>query len=97
MKFEVMGNRVMVEPQDKEAMSPGGVVLPDAMKEKTIRGKVVGVGLGRYTETGEMVKPVAKEGDLVYFAKGAHTTELLVNGTTYLVVRDEDLLGRLLS
>lgn len=94
MKFEVFGNRVLVDPWDNEVISPGGVFLPDSLKAKTIKGMVVGVGKGRVTETGALIEPVTKVGEVVLLSKAAYSAEVVLGDKTYLIVRDEDILGR---
>lgn len=92
MKYQVQGNRILVEPQDKDQITPGGVHLPESMKEPTIKALVVAVGQGRYTETGALIRPQSAVGDVVFFARSVQKTEVILDGNTYLILRDEDIL-----
>ncbi len=52
----------------------GGIVLPDAAREKPQRGKVVAVGPGRLLESGERAAVAVAEGDGVLFLRVAERT-----------------------
>ena len=65
----------------------GGIIIPDAAKEKPQRGKVVAVGNG--TKDEEMV---LKVGDVVLYGKYAGT-ELESGGEKYLMMRQSDVLA----
>ena len=47
VRLRPLDDRVVVEPQEAEERTAGGIVLPDTAKEKPQRGKVVSVGPGR--------------------------------------------------
>ena len=53
MQLNPLDDRVVVQPLDAEEMTAGGIVLPDAAKEKPQRGTVVAVGPGRLLDSGE--------------------------------------------
>jgi chaperonin GroES len=47
-----ISDRVVVRREDSEEKTSGGIVLPDAAKEKPRRGKVLAVGAGRMNKSG---------------------------------------------
>ena len=47
MKINPLDDRVVVRPNEAEETTAGGIVLPDAAKEKQQRGTVLAVGPGR--------------------------------------------------
>jgi len=51
MKLKPLDDRVVVQPLTAEEKTAGGIVLPDAAKEKPQRGKVVAVGPGRLLDS----------------------------------------------
>ena len=64
-----LDDRVVVERLEAEEKTSGGIVLPDAAKEKPQRGKVLAVGPGRRLETGKRKACDVKAGDVVLLAK----------------------------
>ena len=65
----------------------GGIIIPDTAKEKPQHGTVVATGDGTKDE-----KMVLKEGDEVLYGKYAGT-ELELDGTKYLIMRQSDVLA----
>jgi len=93
MKLKPLGNRVVVEPQEQEEMTAGGIVLPETAKEKPQKGTVLAVGPGeRSDKTGDHIPMDVKEGDTVLFAKYSGT-EIKVDGKKLLILRDSDILA----
>jgi chaperonin GroES len=87
-----LGDRVWVEPIEREEMTASGIVLPETAKEKPMEGKILAVGAGARNEKGERIPMDVKVGDRVLFAKYAGT-EFKQNGTKYLIMRESDLLA----
>ena len=86
MNIKPLADRVLVLPAQAEE-KVGGIIIPDTAKEKPQRGKVVAAGNG--TKDEEMV---LKEGDEVLYGKYSGT-ELEVEGTKYLIMRQSDVLA----
>jgi chaperonin GroES len=86
-----LGDRVVIEPIEKEETTASGIVLPDSAKEKPQEGKVVAVGSGRF-ENGERVALEVKEGDRIIFSKYAGT-EVQVKEKELLIMRESDILA----
>ena len=94
MNLKPLGDRLIVEPLEEEQTTVGGIVLPDTALEKPQRGKVVATGPGaRASETGEVIPMDVKEGDVVVFSKYGGT-EIKVEGTDYLILRESDVLAK---
>jgi len=96
MNLNPLDDRVVVEPMDAEEMTAGGIVLPDSAKEKPQRGKVVAVGPGRLLDSGERSAVSVKVGDHVLFGKYGGT-ELEVNGRDIKILRESDILAKVVS
>lgn len=92
LNLRPLGDRVWVEPIEREEMTASGIVLPETAKEKPMEGKVLAVGPGARKEDGERIPLDVKVGDRVLFAKYAGT-EIKNNGTKYLIMRENDLLA----
>ncbi|MDQ0340432.1 chaperonin GroES [Caldalkalibacillus uzonensis] len=86
-----LGDRVVIEPIEKEETTASGIVLPDTAKEKPQEGKVVAVGSGRI-ENGERIPLEVKEGDRVIFSKYAGT-EVKFDNKELLIMRESDILA----
>ena len=87
-----LGDRVVVKPKPKDAMTSSGIVLPDTASEKPQEGSVLSVGHGRVLDNGNRSDMEVKAGDTVLFAKYAGT-EVKLEGEDYLVIREGDLLA----
>ena len=44
LKGKILAGKVLIEPQEAEKKTAGGLIIPDSAKEKPLSGKVVLVG-----------------------------------------------------
>lgn len=86
-----LGDRVVLRALEREEKTASGIVLPDTAKEKPQEAEVVAVGPGRY-EDGKLVAVDVAVGQRVIFSKYAGT-EVKVDNTEYLIVRESDILA----
>ena len=86
MNIKPLADRVLVLPAQAEE-KVGGIIIPDTAKEKPQHGTVVATGDGTKDE-----KMVLKEGDEVLYGKYAGT-ELELDATKYLIMRQSDVLA----
>ena len=91
ISMKPLADRVVVQPMESETMK-GGIIIPDTAKEKPQQGKIVAVGPGKVSETGERVAPEVKKNDVVLYGKYAGT-EVTVEGADYLILRESDVLA----
>jgi len=91
-KIKPLGDRIVVKRTEAEERTAGGIVLPDAAKEKPKQGEVIAVGEGRLDDKGERVPMKLKKGDRIVFSAYAGT-EVTLGDEEYLVMREEDVLG----
>lgn len=87
MNIKPLADRVLIEPTAAEETTLGGIIIPDSAKEKPLRGTVLAVGQG--TKDDPMI---LKEGDKVLYGKYAGT-EIELEGTKYLMMRQSDVLA----
>lgn len=92
MKIRPLHDRVVVKRMEEEKTSPGGIVIPDSATEKPIKGKIIAVGNGKVTESGDVRKLDVKKGDEVLFGKYSGT-EVKVDGDELLVMREDDIMA----
>ena len=91
MTVRPLGDRVLVEPIEEKEQVVGGIIIPDAAKEKPMQGTVLAVGKKRDKDGKEIAFDV-KAGDTVLLPKYGGT-EVKLNGKKLQLVREEDLLG----
>jgi chaperonin GroES len=92
MNIRPLHDRLVVKRWEEEKTSPGGIVIPDTATEKPIKGEVVAVGSGKVLDNGQVRALGVKAGDRVLFGKYAGT-EVKVDGTDYLVLREDDVMA----
>lgn len=89
-KFRPLFDRILIERiETVEEKTAGGIIIPDAAKEKAQTGRVIAVGNGRVTTEGHVIPCQVKVGDMVFFSKYAGTEA----GDTMMVIREEEVLG----
>jgi chaperonin GroES len=92
MKFRPLHDRVVVKPLEQEEKTKGGIIIPDTAKEKPMQGEIVAVGPGARDESGKVNPLDVKVGDKVLYGKWSGT-EVKIDGTDYLIVKETDLMG----
>lgn len=85
-------DRVLVKRIESESKTKGGLFIPDSAKEKPLEGEIVAVGSGRILDNGTLRPVSVKPGDRVLFAKYAET-EIKLNNESFLLLKEDDLLG----
>ncbi len=92
MKLKPLEDRVVVKPKEAEAVTAGGIVLPESAKEKPLMGDVVAVGKGKLLDSGNRGKMSVKKGDVVLYGKYGGS-EVEIDGVEYKILRESELLG----
>jgi chaperonin GroES len=92
MNLKPLHDRVIIKRMEEEKLSAGGIVIPDSATEKPIKGEIVAVGEGKALDNGSVRALKVKAGDKVLFGKYSGT-EVKVDGTEYLVVREDDIFA----
>ncbi|MBM3213323.1 co-chaperone GroES [Candidatus Poribacteria bacterium] len=96
MAITPLYDRILVQRIEEEEQKVGGIIIPDTAKEKPQQGKVVAVGAGRVLDNGERQKPDVAAGDKVLFGKYAGT-EVKLEDEEYLILREEDILAKIVD
>lgn len=87
-----LGDRVVVEREDAEDVSKGGIVIPDAAQHKPQRGVVIAIGEGKLLDDGSRATPLVKVGQRVLFTNyGPESVKL--GDDELLLMREEDILA----
>jgi chaperonin GroES len=91
-KIKPLADRIVVEPLEETEEMRGGLYIPDTAKEKPQQGTVIAVGPGRRSEKGDLIEVEISVGDRVLYGKYSGT-EVSVDGTDYLIVKESDVLA----
>ena len=92
MKVVPIGENVVIKRIEADAVTAGGIVLPDSAKEKPRQGRVLSVGDGRMLPDGKRIAHQVSEGDRVLFG-GYAGTEVVVNGEELLIMSESEILA----
>ena len=92
MKFRPLHDRIVVKRVEEDTTTPGGIIIPDTVKEKPMQGEIVAVGPGARDESGKIHAPDLKAGDIVLFGKWSGA-EVKIDGEDLLIMKESDILG----
>ena len=92
LKIRPLGDKVLVKRLEAEETTAGGIVLPDAAKEKPKRGIVQSTGEGKLLDSGERSKLQVAKGNEVLFSSYAGQ-EIKVNGEELLIIDESEILA----
>ncbi len=105
MKVKPLQDWLVVQADEAEEKSAGGIIIPDAAKERPESGKVVAAGEGRMVEEKDakgkikekkFVKTTLKPGDHILYEKYS-ARKVEVDQEEVVLVREQDVLGYLLD
>jgi chaperonin GroES len=91
-KLRPLYDRVLVKRVESEDKTKGGIIIPDNAKEKPLEGEVMAIGNGKMLDDGSVRALTVKTGDRVLFSKYSET-EVKVGSETWLLLKEDDLLG----
>lgn len=80
-------NNVLIQVLTEEETTKSGIIIPESVKEKPQKAKVIKVGSGTLTEP-----MMTKRGDTIVFNKYAGI-EIEIDGDKYLMIKTSDILA----
>ncbi|MEZ4400970.1 MAG: co-chaperone GroES [Kofleriaceae bacterium] len=92
MNVRPLQDRLLVRRVEEQEKTKGGIIIPDAAKERPLEGKVIAVGAGKRTDDGTLVPLDVKAGDTVLFGKYAGT-EIKLDGVEHIILSEDEVLG----
>jgi chaperonin GroES len=92
MKFRPLHDRVVLKRVEEDTKTKGGIIIPETAQEKPMQGEIIAVGPGARDESGKVVALDVKKGDRVLFGKWSGT-EVKIDGTEYLIMKESDIMG----
>ncbi len=92
IKLQPLGDRVVIERDESEETTAGGIVLPGSAQDKPARGRVVSVGDGKLTDDGTRTPLQVKAGDRVLFTSyGGESIQ--IGDDELLLMKEDDILA----
>ena len=92
-KIIPLGERVLIKAKSKEEKTHSGIIIPDTVdKEKPEMGKVIAVGLGKISDSGDLIPMKVKPGDTVLFSKYG-PDEVTIDDEDYLIINESSILA----
>lgn len=88
-QLKPLGNRLLVQ-RSKVKTTKGGILLPDTAQEKPKEGKVLAVGPGKMTDSGDIEAMSVHVGDVVLFGAYAGTEVKGISDDEELLILSED-------
>jgi chaperonin GroES len=90
--LQPLGDKVVVERDESESKTAGGIVLPDTAKDKPSRGTIVAVGTGKLLDDGTRGPMQVKKGDRILFTSYAPET-ISIDDEEFLLMSEGDILA----
>src|ERR1700680_3755809 len=91
-RFRPLQDRILVRRIEAEERTPGGIIIPDTVKEKPVEAEVVAAGPRTRSEDGKLHPADVKGGARVVFGKWSGT-EAIIDGEDRLILKESDILG----
>lgn len=92
IKIQPLGDRVLVKQVEEKEQIKGGIIIPDAAKEKSQEAEVVALGTGKTDDNGKKYTFEVKVGDKVLIAKYGGT-EVKAGDEKFTLLREDDILA----
>ena len=91
VKMQLLGDRVLVKPEEALKKTASGILIPDAaQKEKATRGVILAVGPGRVNDDGKLLPMSLRPGQKVYFNPGWES-EIEIEGEKLHLIHESDV------
>lgn len=92
VNIKPIGDRVLVKHIEEKEQTRGGIIIPDSAKEKPQEAEVIALGTGKKDDKGKVHAFEVKVGDRILISKYGGT-EVKLDETKYMLVREDDILG----
>ena len=90
--LQPLGDKVVVEREESQEKTAGGIYIPDAAKDKPTRGTIISVGTGKVLDDGTRGEMQVKKGDRVLFT--SYAPEVIeIGDNEYLLMSESDILA----
>jgi len=94
IEWQPLRGNIIIELPIEDAMTKGGIHIPEAARQSKRQGKVVVVGLPRVLDDGKTLDVQCSVGDVVTYREGT-ITPLKERGCEYGVIDERYVLARI--
>lgn len=93
INFVPFGDQILIKPDEPEEVTASGIILTKDAAERPKRGVVVALGdVSKFLRSdGKPYEFTVKVGSVVFWRYSG--SEIEIDGETYLVMRESDILG----
>jgi chaperonin GroES len=93
--FKPLGDRILIKPDSLgEKKTESGLILTNsAQRGARVYGKVVSVGTGVFSQTGEKIPMTVQVDDIVMYEHDMAGSPIDLDGEKYLLFHEHQLLG----
>ncbi len=92
MSVRPLHDRVLVKRLEEEEQVRGGIIIPDAAKEKPQEAEVVAVGPGKRQDDGERAALDVSVGDRVLIGKYSGS-DIKIDDEDMVILREDEILA----
>ena len=96
MNIRPLYDRIVVKRIEEQETVKGGIIIPDSAKEKPQEAEVIAVSNGKRGDDGKLIPLEVKVGDRILFGKYSGN-DIKIDGEEYLILREDEILGVLVS
>jgi chaperonin GroES len=89
MNYKPLNDYVLVKVIKEDEKTKGGLYRPESVKEQ-MRGEVISVGPGIYTQNGTLIQMTLKVGDVIIVPNTG--IQLKIDGEKYNLYREGEIL-----
>ena len=88
--FKPLRDYILVKPYDMERTTNGGIVIPETVSEKPMKGEVMAVGPGKYLKNGTVRPLDVFVGDRIVFSPSGHKK---IDGSKMFMIQEASVIG----
>lgn len=92
MKIQPLFDNVLVKPLEPDTKTASGILLPDTVKEKPQKGKIMATGPGTVDEHGKKIEMQVKVGQEVLYKKWGGN-EVKMGTEEWIILEQKDILA----
>jgi chaperonin GroES len=92
VSLQPLGDKVVVEREETQSKTAGGIFIPDSAKDKPSRGTIIAIGTGKLLDDGSRGDMQVKKGDRVLFTSYAPET-ITIDDEEFLLMSESDILA----
>lgn len=93
MSVKLTENRILIEVKEVEEKTASGIIIPNAdSEENTAEGKVIDVGPGNTTESGNLIPIEVKVGERVLYIKDSGD-KVVLDEKEFLIIKEDEILA----